>query len=181
MRILGVDPGLRNTGLCLIDDKGKTLYHAVIEYTPRGKRPLEEYMGYVIPDFTNIVTELTPSHASVEQVVWQGRRQMIAMPLSHMAGALIGILLTQPWHPDVFVLTPTMKGMDKCPRQSAGWSDHEYDARLLAEKVRRFVIAEGAADASVLKKLSAVGARKITTPWNAPSLPSESEKVGKRR
>ena len=65
-----------------------------------------------------------------EEVVWQGRRGML--PLAHVAGAVVGAAYAMGRV--VYLLTPSMK---KNGRKPKAFSEHEWDAYLLARRALR--------------------------------------------
>lgn len=177
MKILGVDPGLLHTGWAVLDN-GRITARGVILFPEEGKHPTEEYVRYIVPEMIKVITAHRPAYGAVEQVAWHGRKQRVTMPLSHVAGAIIGVLYSHGVH--VCMLTPNMKkGITL--KQPASWSDHEYDAALLAKKLAKYLDAERAEDASALKVLEAVGRRIITVEAPAPGSASKKGCSGKRR
>lgn len=181
MKLLGVDPGLRHTGLAILDrDSGKVLDTELLLFPGRGYKFIGTYLEWILPRVAEYVDEHKPRLAAVEQVGWYGRRQRITMPLSHVAGALVGLLWGRAI--PVYLLPANMKqGPDVDKRRPRGVSDHEHDAVLLARKVRAWLRAESAGDASGLRRLSAVGSRRISIVPSVPSAPMSSDPIARKR
>jgi hypothetical protein len=159
--ILGVDPGIRNTGWCIISSKtGRAGRHGVIQPPGAGNITTEWAVQYTLNKLGEIIAAELPCCASVEQVVWQGRRRRIAIPLAHVAGAIVGFILGQGI--PVYVLTPNMKPKDGVVPLPDGWSEHEGDAANLARVARMNELAVIADEDSPLLKRSAVNRRRIT-------------------
>lgn len=164
---LGVDPGLKHTGWAILEGN-RVKAHGVLLYPEDGKHPTEEYVRFVLSGLRMIDFEYSPTQAAVEQVQWHGRRQRITMPLSHVAGAITGYLVAKGI--PVCLLTPNMKKGVKF-KQPKGWSDHEYDAALLAKKLLLWRAAESAGDASDMARWDAVRRRIITVTDSVPGQP----------
>ena len=138
MIILGLDPGIRNFGYAVLNDT-KVSRRGV--WTPPGKGKLlaSQVLAYVLPLLAQLVAETAPEIAVIEEVVWRGMRRRITMPLSHVAGGALGLLVGQGV--PVYLLTPGMKTRGvKTPR---GWTEHEADAANLARRVHGALSAVG--------------------------------------
>ena len=159
VKVLGVDPGLRHTGLAILDAKGKVLDHTTLLYPEEGKHPTEAYLRFILPLVATYTRCFEPTAAAVEQVGWYRRAVRITLPLSHVAGALVGLLYAAGL--DVFLLMGNMK--EKGKRPPRGWDEHQLDAALLAKRV---LTALRAGDAD--ERSAAVLARRITTPPPVP-------------
>lgn len=149
--VLGIDPGIRNTGWCILVD-GKAKAHGVI-HTQR--QPWVECIAIILNRLDNMVGDW--SSAAVEHVAWYGRSRKITLPLSHIAGAITGFLIGTGI--PVYCLIPSMKAKKKWP---AKWSEHEKDAANLALVAEQYESARSAADASYLRLHLAVGKRRLS-------------------
>jgi len=125
---------------------------------------------------TEVIESTLPQVAAVEQVSWFGRARRITLPLSHAVGAILGLLWSRGV--DSFMLTPGMKKGAKL-RKPASWSEHEYDAALLAKKVQMYLDVASADESSVPRELRAVHHRRITAGGIARG--SLCRSVGKRK
>jgi hypothetical protein len=175
--VLGIDPGLKHTGWAVLTD-GRPTAHGVLLFPEDGKHPTEEYVRFVLQGLSSIVNKYRPAQAAVEQVQWHGRRQRITMPLSHVAGAVTGYLVACGL--PVCLLTPNMK-KGVTYKQPKGWSDHEYDAALLAKKLLLYRDAERAGESSDLQRLDAVRRRIIIVTDSAPGSPSNGDSTPKKK
>ena len=161
-KILGVDPGLRHSGWCVLNEDGSYGEHGVVIPPGHTKQPTDDYLRYILPSFRKIIKEHGPFQAAaIEQVVFQRHNRNITIPLSHVAGALVGLI----WGKGipVFLLTPNMKTFTIRKKE---WSEHEKDAAVLATVVQRYLNALIANDTSTLRKLSAVARRNISVKKN---------------
>lgn len=134
-RILGIDPGLRNVGLCVMEGR-KVLHHDTFD---PGGGIVSEIINQIIFVLKAQVTRWQPTLAAVEQVVWQGRRNRNMIPLAGVAGAIAGYLVGRGI--PTYVLTPSMKA-DDWQSPPSGWTEHDRDARALAITVHDAVSAE---------------------------------------
>src|SRR5688572_3315394 len=130
MTVLGIDPGIKNTGWCVMRN-GRVGRHGVIVPPGNKKLPLEFCLQYILTELDPIIIREEIAVAAVEHVVWQGRRRRITMPLSHIAGAIIGYCLARGLV--VHALTPAMK--DKKVFELP--TEHEKDAANLARVATR--------------------------------------------
>lgn len=129
--VLGVDPGLRHTGWAIVAN-GKLGAHGLILTPGTGKLSVARALAFILPALDEVEEVHTPDVAAVEEVVWRGVRRKITMPLSHVAGAIVGSLVARGVR--TYLLTPSMKAK-KLPRLYGEWSDHEQDAARLALRV----------------------------------------------
>lgn len=162
MKILGIDPGLRHTGFCLTGEGDRVVARGVLVPPGRGRIQHHQVLAYVLPRLGVLIDEHRPDIAVVEQVTWYGRGRRITLPLAHVAGAIAGFCLSR--NVSVYLLLANQKTF-LCRKR--GWSEHEKDAFVLATEVRRYVAAETAGDRTILRKRSAVGARRIIAGSNA--------------
>ena len=123
--ILGVHPGTRNIGFAVIDGTGRCRKRKVLVIPARdtfvqGVEAVVREMEYLQedPGYDTVV---------VEETVWRGRRGML--PLAHVGGAVMGAALALGCR--VYLVTPSMKKNGKKPKS---WSEHEWDAFLLAKR-----------------------------------------------
>lgn len=69
MKILGIDPGLRNTGFAVIEQSGKDSHYIVSGVIKTdAKHSLAERIGTIIEGINQVVREYQPDIASVEKV-----------------------------------------------------------------------------------------------------------------
>lgn len=165
MVVLGVDPGLRHTGWCVLRGN-RAVARGTIVPPGRGKMSLEEILSYVLPRLKAVADEWEPDIAVVEQVTWYGRPKRITLPLSHVAGAIIGVLLLRC---PVYVFIASMK-KGKPPRGKT-WDEHQKDAYVLATVAKKAENAWVADASSIPRDLSAAVRRRITTLRNARGSP----------
>ena len=164
MVILGVDPGLRHTGFCIVGEGNRVVARGVLVPPGRGRIQPEKVIDYVLPALCRLIDEHHPHCAVVEQVTWYGARRRITLPLSHVAGAIAGFCLGIGI--PVYLLLANMKRGGKAPRGKS-WTEHERDAYMLASVVKRHLAAAAAGDRSTLPERSAVARRRITAPKSA--------------
>jgi hypothetical protein len=157
MTILGVDPGLRHTGWCVLGDAGVVAARGTIVPAGRGRIQPHEVLNIVLPELGRVVDRYQPSIGVVEQVAWYGSSKRITLPLSHVAGGIAGFLVGLGL--SVYLLLASMRG-DECARR--GWTQHERDAYELASVAKRHQAALAAGDRSALPERSAAARRIIT-------------------
>lgn len=104
MRILGLDPGSRITGVGIIDDE--CLVHA--ENLVLGGGPLPERLGMIFNRLQRIIAEYRPDVAAVE-TVFMSRNAQSAIKLGQARGAAI------------------------CAAVAAGLDVHEYAPRAIKQ------------------------------------------------
>ena len=123
--ILGVDPGTRNIGFVVIDGGGRCVKRRVLANPTRST--FVQCVKAVVREMGDLQVNLGYDTVVVEETVWQGRKGML--PLAHVGGAVMGAALAMGCR--VYLLTPSMKKNGKKPKS---WSDHEFDAFLLAKR-----------------------------------------------
>src|SRR5262245_20676360 len=89
MRIIGIDPGLRHTGYNVLED-GKSIASGTL-VPPDDSLTITSVLSYVLPRLYNVIGQYAPTIAVVEEVAWYGRPKKITLPLSHVAGAIMGL------------------------------------------------------------------------------------------
>lgn len=125
--ILGVDPGIRNIGLAVVNEAGRLVCRETVT-NPR-KRPFLKCLAEVVRK-VRLHAGVTCDTVVVEEVIWRGRRGML--PLAHVAGAVVGVAVERGC--TTYLVTPAMK---KNGRKPKAWSEHEWDAYLLARRALR--------------------------------------------
>ena len=123
--ILGVDPGTRNIGFAVIDGTGRCRKRKVLVIPQRCT--FVQGVAEVVAEMRDLHGDLGYDTVVVEETVWRGRKGML--PLAHVGGAVMGAALAMGCR--VYLLTPSMKKNGKKPKS---WSDHEWDAFLLAKR-----------------------------------------------
>jgi len=88
MRILGLDPGSRITGVGVID--GERLIHA--ESLRLGGGPMPERLGQIFQRLTVIIAEFSPTEAAIE-TVFMSKNPQSAIKLGQARGAAICALV----------------------------------------------------------------------------------------
>ena len=159
---LGIDPGTRNIGVCIIRD-GSVLVERRVIQTPRGMS-LESTLAYILIELEELVDYCHMIHAAaVEGVVWFGKVRKIVLPLSHVAGALAGFL----WAKGIptYLVPPAMKKLGGRIPLGRKPSEHEKDAAQLA---RLAYLAEFASTFFDRRSREAVAKHKISAPKNVP-------------
>ena len=68
MRILGIDPGSRNTGLGLVEVKNGQLHCLGYECVKMGNEPLPQRLGTIYRNIEEIIRIYQPDTAAIEQV-----------------------------------------------------------------------------------------------------------------
>ena len=106
MRILGLDPGSRRTGVGIIE--GETLIHA--ETLSLGGGPMPERLGLIFVGVQRLVDEYRPGVAAVE-TVFMSRNAQAAIKLGQARGAAI------------------------CAVVGAGLAVHEYAPRAIKQAI----------------------------------------------
>ena len=166
MKILGVDPGLRHLGLAVLED-GRVVDHYTVVPKGRGKIPIEQALTTAMGALNNVFKDHFISYAAVEQVSWYGKRHRVMLPLSHVAGCLVGYLCACGV-PSCLLLAHQRRPV-KIPRAWRGesWDEHQRDAAALATVLHRHLLAVHAGEPTALPKVSAVARRLITAPRSA--------------
>lgn len=149
MYYLGVDPGIRNTGLVLLKDK-----QIVSAYTVQPTGDWPQVIATVLDALPNTVHV-----AAVEEVMWYGRPRKNMLGLAALAGAIVGALLEKK--KVVYLLQASFRnntniGVKKLRYPKALDNDHLKDAYQLALIARRAETDPAVSDA--------IKARRITPP-----------------
>lgn len=134
MRILGVDPGIRHTGWCVLDD-GKPVAHGLILVGGRGRLLVCEVLCVVIPSVRSLLKTYKPSAVVVEEVTWYGRARRAMLPLASIAGAIVGCASSS--NICTYLLMASQR--DRKRKWSVKWSEHERDAAALAQGLRNYL------------------------------------------
>ena len=88
MRILGIDPGLANTGWGVLDNiGGKIRYvaHGVIE--TKADIPRSDRLFYILQSIRRIIDEYNPAQAAIETLYF-GRNVSSAIPVAEARGVI---------------------------------------------------------------------------------------------
>ena len=86
MRILGIDPGSRLTGVAIVDggvDASKSIYHGVIR-TPEGEH--SQRLGVIFQELSQLIQRYQPDQAAIESV-FVSRNVMSALKMGQARGA----------------------------------------------------------------------------------------------
>ncbi len=124
---LGVDPGYRNMGLCLLDAstsrviRKTTLHNGSINDWQKGFAPLL----YGIEKFSGTATI---DSAAVEMISWYGKRRG-SLQLAHLAGGCVGYLLARGI--DTRFFTPKEVKAMSAKSTRKGYDEHQNDALSL--------------------------------------------------
>lgn len=156
--ILGVDPGIRHTGYCVLRD-GKPIEHGVIVLEGRGKVAIADAIAFALSGLADIVHRWVPTAGVVEQVGWYGSRKAITLPLAHVAGSIAGFLAADGF--PVYLLLATQRRAASVKRPRRGWTEHDLDAYELATLAKAHVDASNAGEGSIPRDLLAVDRRRI--------------------
>ena len=161
--VLGIDPGVKHTGWCVLQD-GKPVARGVIIPPGDGKHFVSEVLAWVLPKMSAVLQDYMPTLVAVEEVTWFGRGRRITLPLSHIAGALMA--LSSLSGSVTFALLPHQKPKKRPRWITKIWSEHEADAALLALAAISLTElldgAEPADTASARKRQLAVAKRRIS-------------------
>lgn len=157
MIILGVDPGIRNTGIAVLDG-GKAVYRTTVCPQQRTKLIPSEVIRCLVPVLSAVLTKYTPSATVVEEVTWYGRARRAMLPLALVAGAIVGISIAR--NVDTYLLLASMR--DKTKTWPASWTEHERDAAALAMRLHLWFAAD-AKDRSDLSRRSLAATLTSTT------------------
>lgn len=165
MIILGVDPGLKHTGWCVTREGKPVDWGTIIPPPVDGRLQPDYVLGIVCPEILKLTKEYHPDYAAVEQVAYYGIRRSITLPLSHVAGGIVGCLVASQV-PTALLLAAQRRAVKPWPG-SRKWTEHERDAYALATVLRAARLALLAGDASTRRRYSAVNRRTITIQPNA--------------
>lgn len=127
--VIGVDPGLRNTGVAIYDGR-RVLYRTTIH--TRGESWVD-CMQEVLDRLDDILVRWDPDVGAVEGVVWHGKRRG-SLQLAHLAGAIYGYLASMPGCGVRLLLPADVKAES---RGRNGATAHEADAAAAARILYR--------------------------------------------
>ncbi|MGB9824515.1 MAG: crossover junction endodeoxyribonuclease RuvC [Candidatus Hydrothermia bacterium] len=139
MIILGVDPGLRASGIVIIDNLGHIKYTDTI-YSPPG--PLSERLNYIYSELSNVLRTYHPDIGVMESTIYH-RNVKTALTLGAVRGVII-LAMTQNGVP-VREISPTkvklsLTGQGRAKKKQVAYmvksllnakdefTEHEYDA-----------------------------------------------------
>ena len=88
MRLLGVDPGSRRTGIGIIDVDGQRLKHVHHEVIHAGDGPLSERVHVLFRRLQSVIADYRPQSAGMEDV-FMAKNAASALKLGQARGALI--------------------------------------------------------------------------------------------
>lgn len=88
IRILGIDPGSRKTGVGIIDVKGNRIRHVHHHVIHCGTGEFTNRLGILFHELSKIITQFQPSCAAVEDV-FISKNVSSALKLGQARGALI--------------------------------------------------------------------------------------------
>ena len=97
-RILGIDPGSRNTGFAIIDcdhQSFKAIDHGVIQV---GNKPFADRLYNIFIDVQAIIQEFKPTVAAIEEV-FVAKNASSALKLGHARGAAMVAMRSQGLEP----------------------------------------------------------------------------------
>ena len=87
-RILGIDPGSRNTGFAVIDSDGKHSVRVASGCIRVGEHPWPERLGLIFDQVAAIVAEYQPHEMAVEQLIF-ARDPTAALKIGQARGAVL--------------------------------------------------------------------------------------------
>lgn len=157
MVILGVDPGIKHTGLCVLDN-GKPVFTTTLIPPGRGKFLVSEVLCHILPAINAAISKYTPSVTVVEEVTWYGRARRAMLPLAHIAGAIVGTSIARSV--DTYLLLANMR--NKTKRWPTKWTEHERDAARLAYRLHEWYATDAAKRSDLHRRL--VGTPPPVTP-----------------
>lgn len=165
MVIMGVDPGIKNTGICVLDN-GKPVFATTVVLPQRNKVLVMEVLECLVPAINATISRYTPSATVVEEVTWYGRARRAMLPLALVAGAIAGTSIARGV--DTYLLLAAMR--NKTKRWPTKWTEHERDAARLAYRMHEW-FASDVAKRSDLSRRLAVGTHTYSMA-PVPSRPS---------
>jgi crossover junction endodeoxyribonuclease RuvC len=95
LNIIGIDPGLNNTGVGVLKVENKALtclYFEVIKTNPKESLPLR--LKQICTQLTDIIDKFSPEYAAVEDVFYSVNIKS-ALLLGHTRGAIMATLLSK--------------------------------------------------------------------------------------
>ncbi|MEA3278808.1 MAG: crossover junction endodeoxyribonuclease RuvC [Pseudomonadota bacterium] len=87
-RILGIDPGSRNTGFAVIDTNGMRSVRVASGCIRVGGRPWPDRLGLIFDGVAQVVDEYSPHEMAVEQLIF-ARDPVAALKLGQARGAVL--------------------------------------------------------------------------------------------
>ncbi len=87
-RILGIDPGSRNTGFAVIDTDGHRSLRIVSGCIRVGEQPWPDRLGLIFDQIAAIVAEYHPHEMAVEQLIF-ARDPTAALKIGQARGAIL--------------------------------------------------------------------------------------------
>lgn len=131
MKIMGIDPGIRNCGVVVIRTKnGKGKYDILHRETivTIGKSTSEKLYD-LVDRIATIATNSDPDLVVIEDAVWYGKAKTGLLELAKAVGAVFAATITF----GAPTRTRLVLAKEKKPvRKRKGWSEHERDALSLA-------------------------------------------------
>lgn len=88
IRLLGIDPGSRKTGVGIIDVKGNRIRHVHHQVIHCGTGEFTMRLGILFKELSNVINSYQPSCAAIEDV-FVSRNVSSALKLGQARGALI--------------------------------------------------------------------------------------------
>jgi len=89
VRVLGLDPGLRNTGWGVIDVAGNRLSHVANGAVPSDdRRPLAERLLQLCDGIARVISEYRPDEAAIEET-FVNKNAVSTLKLGHARGAVL--------------------------------------------------------------------------------------------
>ena len=88
MRVLGIDPGSRNTGLGVVDANGRDITLVEFRTIRMGSEPLAQRLGRIFEGVAEIIHQSRPDMVAVEQVFVSNNAKS-ALVLGQARGAAI--------------------------------------------------------------------------------------------
>ena len=123
-RILGIDPGSRNTGYALIDSDGNHSTRVLSGCIRVGHKSWPDRLGLIFNEVAQLVRGYTPHEMAVEQLIF-ARDPVAALKLGQARGAII------------------------CAALQGGLQVHEYSPK----SVKQAVVGTGAAEKSQVQHM----------------------------
>lgn len=127
MIILGIDPGFRACGWCLVGDS-KVLSKGTVK-----NGSLKDWRPGIIRVINAVEDALQRRGAidvvAVEEIVWYGKRKG-SLALAHLAGALYGYFSN---HAAVMFFLPRDVKALSATLKKPSWNEHELDALALCQ------------------------------------------------
>ena len=91
-RILGIDPGSRQTGVGVIETDGQRTFHIFSTCLRLGDAPLPERLGTIFTEITAIIRQYQPQEMAIEEV-FVSNNASSALKLGQARGAAIAALV----------------------------------------------------------------------------------------